>query len=180
MAYQSLILLVCSANICRSPMAEHLLRRRIIEAGDQQRLRVRSAGTWCEPGQSAALHGQTLLLQEGLDLSEHKSHMLNQADVDEADLILVMTATQRREIALRFLRAEAKTYLLSEMVRKSYDIADPYGGTLEDYRTCKDRIEEILDKGYTRIVALAKHVEHGEARRQRGWLGRLFKGRARD
>ncbi len=155
MAYKALILIVCSANICRSPMAEHLLRRLIHQAGDDERLAVTSAGTWALVGQPASAHAQQLLLEEGLDLGEHRAHNLTQQDVDQAALILVMTRAHREDIQQRFLRTQGKVYLLSQMVGKSYDIEDPFGGTAEDYRYCKEEIESLLTEGYSRIVDLA-------------------------
>jgi len=157
MAYKALILIVCSANICRSPMAEHLLRRLIQQAGDDERLMVASAGTWALVNKPASAEASQILLEDGLDLSPHRARNLNQRDIDQAALVLVMTKAHREDIQQRFLRTDSKIYLLSEMVGKSYDINDPYGGNLAGYQYCKEEIEAILTEGYQRIVDLALH-----------------------
>jgi protein-tyrosine-phosphatase len=157
MAYKSLILMVCSANICRSPMAEYLLRRLIHQAGDDGRLMVASAGTWALVNRPASPEARQLLLEDGLDPTPHRARNLNQQDIDQAALVLVMTKAHREDIQQRFLRTNDKVYLLTEMVGKSHDINDPYGGNLEDYQRCKAEIEAILAEGYQRIVDLALH-----------------------
>jgi len=155
MPYRALILLVCSANICRSPLAERLLARLIARAGDQERLRAASAGTWCVAGEPTSAETLQVGLERGLDLSAHRSRCLNQQDVDDADLILTMTQAHRQDIFLRFARAQHKTYLLSQMVGEMDDVADPYGGSLPEYRACRDRLEDWLHRGYEQIVSLA-------------------------
>ncbi len=157
MAYKALILIVCSANICRSPMVEYLLRRLIHQAGDDERLMVASVGTWALVNQPASAEARQVLLEDGIDLAPHRARNLNQRDIDQAELVLVMTQVHREDIQQRFLRTADKLYLLSEMVGKSYDINDPYGGTLERYRYCKEEIEAILTEGYQHIVNLALH-----------------------
>jgi len=132
--YRATILVVCSANICRSPMAEHILRRLIENAGDSDRLRVLSAGTWAVSDESAADLTRQIMLEDGFDLSAHRSRAINQREIDNADLILVMTRGHKEDIITRFARAEGKTLLLTEMAGKPYDVNDPYNGSEEDYR----------------------------------------------
>lgn len=159
MAYRALILIVCSANLCRSPMAEHLLRRRIHQAEDDERLRVASAGTWADADEPAPAAAQQVMLEEGIDLSAHRSRALTQPDVDGADLILVMTRDHRRDILARFARVEGKLWLLTEMAGKPYDIADPYGGSVERYRQTRQELQAVLAQGYQRIARLALGLE---------------------
>lgn len=175
MPYQSLILLVCSANRCRSPMAEYLLRRLIAENGAADRLRVASGGTWCESGQPATDMALQAMRTTGIELSGHQSHLLNQTDIDDADLILVMTEGHRAEILARFLRADSKTYLLSEMVGKRSDINDPTGGSQAEHERLMEELEKMLEQGYARIVDLARNGPQGKRRGRRRWLGRLLR-----
>jgi protein-tyrosine phosphatase len=165
-AYHATILLVCSANICRSPMAEHILHRQVERAGDATRLLVASAGTWAMSDEPASDTAQQIMAEDGYDLSAHRSHSLNQQDIDNAELILVMTRGQREDILARFSRVEGKIRLLSEMAGKGYDIADPYGGTTEDYAHTKGELENILALGYQRILALALGLEKSPGKRR--------------
>ena len=70
-----------------------------------------------------------------------------------------MTRTHKEDILLRFVRAEGKVWLLSEMAGKTYDIADPYGGSVERYQETKEELEALLGQGYERIVQLALGLE---------------------
>lgn len=155
MPYRALVLLVCSANICRSPMAERLLARLIAQAGDEARLRVASAGTWCPADEPATPEACQAMEEVGLTLANHRSRCLNQQQVDAADLILVMTQAHLQDVLARFLRAREKTYLLSQMAGETRDVEDPYGGTLEDYRLCRDMLQDLLSRGYEEIVRRA-------------------------
>jgi len=155
MPYRSLILFVCSGNICRSPMAEYILRDLVKKAGDGQRLQVASAGTLDLVGEPAATYAQQLLIEDGIDMSAHRSRGLDQQTIDEAELILVMTRMDRHDILMRFMRAQTKVYLLSEMVGKRFEIRDPYNGSAQEYAYCKGEIEDILTRGYDRVRDLA-------------------------
>jgi len=75
--------------------------------------------------------------------------------VVEADIILVMSAGYKEAIEFEFPESRGKTYLLSEMVGQSHDIADPYGGPLVGYRRCAEELERLIEEGYSRILELA-------------------------
>ena len=68
------ILFVCTANICRSPMAMGLLRGRVKdEAGDWT---IDSAGTWTVDGEKAAVKTFQVLKERGIDIDDHRSRMV--------------------------------------------------------------------------------------------------------
>jgi len=88
MSHPKTILFVCTGNLCRSPMAAALLRRRLAEDGRADAFRVRSAGTWALDGSPAAPYARQVMAERGLDISDHRAHELTAQDVAEADLIL--------------------------------------------------------------------------------------------
>jgi len=149
------ILFVCTGNVCRSPMAAGFLREHLRREGRQDDLRVRSAGTWTVEGRPASAYALQVMVERGLDISDHRSRILTARDVEEADLILVMAQSHREAIEVEFPQARGKTYLLSEMAGRSYDISDPGGAPLAVYRRCADELENLIEKGYERIVELA-------------------------
>jgi len=150
-----IILFVCFGNLCRSPMAEGFLRERLRREGCEAEYQVRSAGTWASNGQPAADYAIQTMLERGIDISGHRSHSLAREDVAEADIILVMSAGYKEAIEFEFPESRGKTYLLSEMVGQSHDIADPYGGPLVGYRRCAEELERLIERGYSRILKLA-------------------------
>jgi len=153
------ILFVCTGNICRSAMAEGLLKDRLAREGKEQIIQVRSAGIWGLDGQMASAHAILAMDQRGIDIRGHRARTLTQKEVDQADLILAMAQAHADAIRKYFKRWEGKLFLLSEMVGKKFDIEDPYGAPLSAYISCVTRIAEIIEHGYERIMAILKARE---------------------
>ena len=148
----SLILVVCTANICRSPMAAGLLRQRLAIEKVAARHRVVSAGVWAEDGEPASENAVATLAERGIDISDHQSRSLTTAEIAGADLILVMTHEHARLVRQTWPQYAWKVYLLSEMTRKRRDVEDPYGGSIEEYRACADTMSRYIDSGLERIL----------------------------
>jgi len=90
-AYQVSVLMVCTANYCRSPMAEGMLRHELIERGLSQYIRVDSAGTHVSRnGQRPDIRAQQSVLTAGLDITGLRSRSIQLVDFVEFDYVLVM------------------------------------------------------------------------------------------
>jgi len=148
------ILFVCTGNICRSPMAMGLLRERLHEEGLEGEYRVHSAGVWGLKSQPPSTYSRQMMAQRGIDISDHRSHDLTPEDVEEADLILTMERGQAEAIRLEFPQHAHKVYLLSQMIGRQYEIRDPYGDSLQEYRQCAAEIERLIEEGYPRMMEL--------------------------
>lgn len=135
-------------------MAAGFLYDKLVREKADGHVRVRSAGTWALEGQPASAYAQQVMNEHGLDISAHHGRNLTQADVDEADLILVMTRRHADIIARDLKRSAGKVYLLSEMAGSSQDIADPYGGSLLEYRRTAAELADWIERGYSRIMEL--------------------------
>jgi protein-tyrosine phosphatase len=108
------VLMVCTGNICRSPMAEGLLRLRLAERGCTD-IEVSSAGTWAYDGNPATEGSLGVFQSRGWDLGPHRSRSLTPELLAEADLVIGMTSVHLREIADLDPEAAAKTVLMKEL-----------------------------------------------------------------
>ena len=131
------ILVVCVGNICRSPMAEALLQRAL---RGQDGFTVESAGLGALVGHPASEYSQELMLEMGLDISEHRARQIHPDMVRDADLVLVMEAGHKRAIDDADPTARGKVYRLGEWQDK--DVDDPYRQPREAYERALEDIQE--------------------------------------
>jgi len=148
------ILLVCTANMCRSPMAEGLVRRKLEREGLADEFHVASAGVWTLDGRRATESAVMTMAELGVDIRAHRSRLLTEEIMDEAALVLTMTHSHAEAIRAEFPQHRHRVMLLSELVGFGYDIEDPVGGSLLDYEETAQEIEAILETGYERMMQL--------------------------
>ena len=106
------LLVVCTANTCRSPMAAALLTAELATSGVGAF--VASAGTEGPAGRSASAASVEVMEEVGIDLTAHRSRVIDVAALEHADLVLVMTRTHERAVAVRSGRDARRVFLLSE------------------------------------------------------------------
>lgn len=140
------VLILCIGNICRSPMAEGLLRERL------PKLYVSSAGISALIGQSADSHARELLDASGIDISAHKAQQVVGWMCDQANLVLVMDRDQKRAIEKRYPAAVGKVFRLGEY--GDFEVADPYRKGKDAFATCFLAIERGVDDWVRRIKSL--------------------------
>ncbi len=104
-------------------------------------LNVSSAGIMAIEGDSASANAVLAMKEKGIDISEHKAYQLREKDVEDADLILTMTDGQKMMIAQL---APDKIFTLGEFSGNDYDITDPYGGDLTEYRETAEEIYDMM------------------------------------
>lgn len=149
------VVFICTANICRSPVAEGLLRNRLQQQG-RAGWRVSSAGTWAQLKRGAARHSIDLMAEKGIDIRDHQAQEVNAALLQEADLLLCMEPGHAEALRAEFPQASHKIYLLSEMDNRRYGIDDPYGGPYEGYKQMLADVEQLIDAGLPRIIELTE------------------------
>ena len=150
------VLFVCTANICRSPMAVALFRSVLAENGiDPSGWRIESAGTWAPKGQPAAPEMVEILTARGLKITKHRSRVVTKELLDHFPLILTMEAGHKEALLAEFRSLKGNVYLLSEMAAENGPVEDPTGGPPEAYIKTADEIERLLRLGLPRIIELA-------------------------
>lgn len=115
------ILIVCMGNICRSPVAEYLLRQRV----GSRAIEVDSAGLGALVGSSMDPVALQLLAEDGVDGSMHRSRQLTPAMLRLADLVLGMEKNHVDAMIQLAPEARGKVYLLDKWLHGS-DIPDPF------------------------------------------------------
>lgn len=124
--------------------------------GKHKDWRIESAGVAAIEGTPASQKALQILSEKGIDLSFHKARQIDRYLMEQFALILVMEQRHKQMLQSQYPDFAAKVYLLSEMNGQKYEIDDPAGGTLEDYRQTAFQIETILKNGFPRIEQLAK------------------------
>lgn len=115
------ILVVCIGNICRSPMAEAILKS---EFANNPQISIRSAGLHALVNKPADPMAQALMAEKGIDISTHRAQQITNEMVLESELILTMSTEQELSIGKQFPNTRGKVYRLGKW--DGYDILDPY------------------------------------------------------
>ena len=160
------VLIVCTGNLCRSPMAAGLLRQRLTVEGKHDALEIVSAGVLGMEGAAASPQAIAVMAQRGVDIAGHRAQSLKRSHVEEADLILVMEEGHRRSVFGLQPAALGKTFLLSEMAGESGEVDDPYRLRIEDYAACADELDRLVSLGLGEILrraGISRQEEQGDS-----------------
>ena len=152
------LVLLCTGNTCRSPLAAAAFREEL--GPDADRVEIVSAGTAAWDGQPASAGAREAAARAGLDVSTHRSRRATPELLRGADLVLVMEREHVR--AAETLGAEPGcTRVLSEWPEPGEPelaVSDPFGGSLEAYEECLRRIRSHVRRIVPRVrEALRAH-----------------------
>ena len=143
------ILMVCLGNICRSPLAEGLLKSKL----DAERFQVDSAGTghW-HVGSMPDSRSIAVAQKNGLDITDQRGMQFKPAFFDRYDHIFVMDNSNYEDVVAQATKDEdkAKVQLILDEIfpGERVDVPDPYNDSLRGF----DRVYEMLDEATTKIA----------------------------
>ncbi len=133
------ILVVCTGNICRSPMGEQFLASKAHQAGLP--LEVASAGIHALVGEPPDRHAQEVMAEVGEDISQLRGMQCNASNLLPADLILVMDRTHLQWLHKNFPPVRGRVMLMGKWSGDS-EVPDPYGLAAGHFRMVRDQLDE--------------------------------------
>jgi protein-tyrosine phosphatase len=141
------VLIVCHANVCRSPAAEQLFRARMSEKGESRAFQ--SAGLRAREGDDMDPVMQWLLAERGVKVGNHRSRRLTGRLVRAADLVLVTERRQVADVERIEPTARGKVYALGNW--ENSDVSDPHGRHEAAYRDSLELMDRLVKGWISRI-----------------------------
>jgi len=139
------VLFVCMGNICRSPMAEGVFKRRVAEAGLSDQIASDSAGTHdYHIGEPPDPRAQRALERRGYDISELRARQVTRRDFNEFDHVLAMDEANFRLLVPLCPREQVhklKLFMEFHADPAMREVPDPYYGGVEGFDTVLDMVE---------------------------------------
>lgn len=156
------VLMVCMGNICRSPMAEGMLRKAVQEAGLAHEILIDSAGTHSyHIGDPPDPRAQQAARQRGADISRLRGRKVADTDFADFDYILVMDGDNHRQLIERApSQYHGKIRRLLSFSRKypNLDVVDPYYGGAQGFEENLDMIEDAV-QGLLKAIAASAQAQ---------------------
>lgn len=146
----SRVLVLCVGNICRSPMAEALLKEGFRRKG-MDKLEVRSAGISTTDGRPTDENARSVMHSSHLDSSEHLSQRVSRKLIVWAELILVMEDFQKQYIESEFPEARGKVFLIGHW--SGVQVPDPYRGHYSLFEASYQLLSQCSDDWVKRLSA---------------------------
>lgn len=140
------VIFICNANMCRSPLAEGILRDMLQKAGCNAT--ASSMGIHAQDGRSATERSVAVALEHDIDLSSHRSRPLIPDELVASRLIFTMEPVQVDYIDLFFPQVSDRLFMLSawpQRKNKKRAIGDPVGRSADVHRRVFDRISEYIE-----------------------------------
>jgi protein-tyrosine phosphatase len=156
---QPRVVVICSGNTCRSPMAASLLDAALVEAmeADQRILPpvVVSAGTHAAAGRPASRTAVEALDDHGLDLSGHATRSMDESLLRSADLVLGMTRAHVNAAAVMLGATGPPVELFDP---SGHEVQDPFGGSLGEYRRVAASLADMAAARADILLELGKET----------------------
>ena len=145
------IMFICTGNICRSAMAEKLLKKKVLD-NNVKDIEIYSCGIYAQDGDVPTWEAEKVMKEEyNIDMTEHRATNIRNSDIEEMDLILCATVSHKNAVLDMYPNLKEKVFTMKEYVNysreyhDSMNIRDPWGYDIETYRSCLGEIDECLE-----------------------------------
>lgn len=148
------IMFICTGNICRSAMAEGMMKKLIKE--NNIKVEVYSCGIYAETGNGPTYNAVEAAKEYGADISNHKATNIREANIEKMDVILCATTSHKQSVLYLHPNLKGKVYTMKEYAKldkngQDMDIKDPWGYDMDVYKNCAKEIKECLDMIISKI-----------------------------
>ena len=180
------VLVVCTGNVCRSPIAEGFLRRAFEAKLGANAPQVASAGTMGWTGSAADPGSVAAAAERGVDISGHRARELEPAEIAHSALILGMAIEHAHAVVAEVPEARSRTFTLKELVRLVESLPEVHEATperrLSERVAAADRLRALgfagdsRDDGIMDPLGMPLHAFRAVATELDGWCSRLAVG----
>ena len=140
------IMFVCTGNICRSAMAEWLLKKKLVDQ-NKKGIEVSSSGIYAMKNDVSPQEAIEVMDEYSVNLRNHRATNTSLSNIKQNDLILCMTTSHKQTLQHQYPEQKDHIYTLKEYVGDTQmEIKDPWGYNIVTYRYCAAQIDECLNK----------------------------------
>ena len=144
------IMFICTGNICRSAMAEAMLKK-MLKENKKENIEVYSCGLSADDGDVPTQNAIEVMQEYKIDLKNHIATNIKYSNIENMDLILCATLSHKMFVIRLYPELKDKIFTIKEYVGikdeiYGIDIKDPWGYNLETYKECAKEIETCLKK----------------------------------
>lgn len=152
------IMFICTGNICRSAMAEAMLKK-MLKDRNIENIEVCSSGIYADTGDIPTQTAIDVMQEKyGIDLSSHRATNIKESQIEKMNLILCATLSHKMAVVQFYPELKDKVFTMKEYAGftfegMNFDISDPWGYDKKVYENCAKEIQQCLE---TIIEKIAK------------------------